>query len=76
MSDKQIYIAYVLDKNEFGAQLLRYAFEYKIIEFWGETEAQTELKEYFKTHHYSREEPLIVEVSDILDFMSFKDTKQ
>lgn len=73
MTDKQIYIAYVLDKGDFGQQLLRYAFEYPIIEFWGEPEEQAKLKAYFAKYHYSHEEPLIVEKSEIIDFRPYRD---
>lgn len=72
MSDKQIYIAYILDKTELGAQLLRVAFEYKIIDFWAEPEYQAELKKYFKENHYRHAEPLIIEVSELMDFMPYK----
>ncbi len=72
MSDKQIYTAYILDKTEFGIQLLRVAFEYKIIEYWAEADAQTELKQYFKENHFNHDEPLIVEASDLFSIMPFK----
>lgn len=73
MSDKQIYTAYILDKTEFGTQILRVAFEYKIIEYWAEAEAQAELKQYFKENHFSGDEPLIVEASDLFSIMPFKE---
>jgi hypothetical protein len=71
MSDKQIYIAFILDKNEFSTQLLRVAFEYKSIEFWGDPEGQAELKEYFKSNHFSHDEPLTVEPSELFDIMPY-----
>jgi hypothetical protein len=74
MNDKQIYIAYVLDMGTWGKQLLRYAFEYPIVEYWAEPEEQIKLKAYFKEKHYSHYEPLIIEKAEILDFMPFKDT--
>lgn len=71
MNDKQIYMAYVLDKGEWGQQLLRYAFEYPIVEYWGEPEEQAKLKAHFKENHYTRQEPLIIEEAQILDFMPY-----
>lgn len=72
MSDKQIYIAYIHDKTEFGEQLLRVAFEYKMIEFWAEPESQEELKAYFAANHFSKDVPLIVEQSNLFDLMPAK----
>lgn len=71
MSDKMIFIAYVLDKSELGTQLLRYAFEHTIIEYYAEPEEQEKLKAYFKANHYTRQKPLIVEGADILDYMPY-----
>jgi hypothetical protein len=68
MSDKQYYTAYILDS---AGQILRYAFEYTIIEYWGEPESQAELKAYFKKNHYSRDEPISVGLSDYIDFMPY-----
>lgn len=72
MSDKIIYIAFVLQTGEWGSQLLRYAFEHPIIEYYAEPEEQAKLKKYFKENHYTKAEPLIVEQADILDYMPFK----
>lgn len=71
MTDKMMFTAYILQKSDFGEQLLRYAFEHPIIEYWGEPEEQEKLKQYFKKHHYTHAGPLIIEQSDILDFMPY-----
>jgi hypothetical protein len=75
MSDKMIFTAFVLDKGEWGTQLLRYAFEHPIVEFFGEPEEQEKLKAYFKENHYTHQEPLIIEGSDLLDFMPYTPPK-
>lgn len=72
MSDKQIYTAYILDQTELGTQLLRIAFEYRIIDFWAEKEAQDELKNYFRENHFTKETPVVVEASELFDFMALK----
>lgn len=74
MSNEEIFIAYVLDKTDFGTQLLRYAFKHPIVEFWGEPEEQAKLIAYFKENHYSHDTPIIIEKSDLLDFMEYKPT--
>lgn len=71
MSDKMIFIAYALQTSEWGTQLLRYAFEHPIVEYYGEPEEQVKLKAYFKENHYTKAEPLIIEASEILDYMPF-----
>lgn len=72
MSDKMIFIAFVMQTGEWGSQLLRYAFEHPIIEFYGEPEEQAKLKAYFKENHYTHKEPLIIEGAEILDYIPFK----
>lgn len=74
MSDKEIFIAYVLDETEFGSQLLKYAFEYPITEYWGEPEEQEKLKTYFSKYHYSHDKPIYIEKSDIIDFRPYGTT--
>jgi len=71
MSDKMIFIAFVLQESEFGSQLLRYAFEHPIVEYYGEPEEQAKLKLYFKANHYTHKEPLIIEQADIIDYMPY-----
>ncbi len=71
MNDKQIYIAYVLDANELGTQLLRFAFEHPRVEYWAESPEQAQLKAYFKEHHYTHQEPLVVEASELVDYLPF-----
>lgn len=71
MSDKQIFIAIVLDKSDWGQQLLRYAFEYPITEYWAEPDEQTKMKTYFKDNHYSHQEPLQIEPAEFMDYMPF-----
>lgn len=67
MSDKRIYTAYILD----GTQLLRVAFEHPIVEYWAEPDEQAKLKTYFKENHFSHDEPLVIEESELFDFMAY-----
>lgn len=67
MSDKMIFIAFVMH----GSQLIRYAFDHPIIEYWGEPAEQKKLKRYFKKNHYTHDEPLAVEPAEILDYMPY-----
>lgn len=71
MNDKKIYIAIVVDKGDWGQQLLRYAFEYPITEYWAEPSEQAKMKDYFKANHYSQAEPLQIEESEILDYLPY-----
>ncbi len=72
MNNKTIYIAYILQSVDgFASNLLRYAFEHPSVEYYAEPEEQAQLKAYFKAHHYTHEEPLVVEPSDILDYMPY-----
>lgn len=75
MSDKMIFIAFVLQTGEWGNRPLRYAFEHPIVEFFGEPEEQAKLKAYFKKNHYTHEEPFAIEQADILDYMPYRATK-
>lgn len=72
MSDKMIFIAFVMQQSDWGTQLLRYAFEHPIVEYYGEPEEQAKLKAYFKKHHYTHYEPLIVEQADFIDFTPYE----
>lgn len=71
MDDKEIYIAILVDKGEWGQQLLRYAFQYPITEYWGEPDEQSKMKAYFKANHYSHAEPLQIEKAEIIDYMPY-----
>lgn len=71
MSDKQLYIAYVIDKFDGGQQLLKFLFEYPIVEFWGESEEQEKMKDYFEQNHYSKERPFQIEIADFIDCLPF-----
>ncbi len=71
MSDKQIYIAYFIDKNELGQQLLRYPFEHPRVEFWAANDVQKSLKDYFEENHYTRERPDFIEESDMMPFWPY-----
>jgi hypothetical protein len=73
VNDKKIYTAYILDKHEMGTQLLRVAFEYPIVEYWAEPEEQAKLIAYFKANHFSHDEPIVIEESELFDYMPYND---
>ena len=74
MTNKDIYIAVVIYETKiFGTRLLRYAFQHPIIEYYGEPEEQEKLKQYFKANHYTHETPIVIEKSELLDFMPYED---
>lgn len=69
MSDKMIFIAYVL----YDGQLLRYEFEHPMVEYWAEPDEQDKLKTYFKNNHYTGSTPSVIEASETLDYMPYKE---
>lgn len=73
MSDRSFYIAFVLNKGEWGQQLLRHVFEHPIVEYWGEPEEQANLKAYFKANHYSHKEPIQIEPAEMMSFLPYKE---
>ena len=70
MSDKQLYEVLIRENGE----VLRYIFEYKIIEFCGEPEAQKEIRDAFGESAYMRDyEILEIRQSNFIDFIKTKD---
>ncbi len=66
MSNKQWYVAYVLDTFGSGKQLLKFLFQYEVIDFWAEPPEQRKLEKVFmERYKLSETEKLIcIEASD------------
>lgn len=72
MSNKEIYIAYVLLQDSWSKQLLRYEFEHPIVEFWAEPDEQSKLEEYFRNRTGIRDGEIVIKKSDVLSFYAYK----
>ena len=73
MSDKEIFVAFVLDAYGVGSQLLRYEFEHPIVEYWAEPEEQEKLKDYFQQRTAIKDRPIVVEKSETLVYYPHKE---
>lgn len=72
MNNTEWYIAYFLQESPvFGKQIVRYAFEYPKVEYWGEPEEQEKMKDYFQKHHYRNDRPYSIEKADFIDGMPY-----